>query len=315
MVKLNLLAFLTLCVSSTTAFVSRPAFQTAANRKSKPGLSMYLDGATTDALTTLATPLLTSTIAIPSGTLLGTASSVFLDPSVEAEVLNDLAHVGLDLSTLLGTATPFIRLAVVIGRLCAIASDYLPDRYMHPEEIVFQSTMLLIASGGFFQSFLPLILASTAKMTPRDERAYQTMFQNVGVTWTQYKAMSAVAFDWVQVEPYQEVDDEPEFMYWLHGGDAQVQCAGKNIQNVTAGSAYHGLIGEMRFAQVLEQKNTEGESRSKPTTIRAGGSGATLLRINTKKLSMLMDHDKGLAESIRSLLVKGMREKLSALMD
>jgi len=319
MTKRAFLAFLAvvLSASESLAFVNRPAFRSFKPMPAqKTQLSMFLhglDGAHHD-LAILSTPILTSTIAIPSGSLLNTASSAIFDPALESELLADFAHVGLDLSTLLRPATALLRLSIVIGRICAILSDYLPDGHMNPEEIVFQTLMLLFASVACLQSFLPLLLAATAKMTYRDGRAYARMFQSLGITWTQYKAMKSVALDWVQVDPHHYVTEknDEEYMYWLYSGDVQLRL-GKSVQNVTAGSGHIGLLGELRFAKLLDKRNTLAEQTPSPA-IQAGGTGATLVRIHVKKLKMLMDQDEELAESIRSLLVKGMHEKLSALM-
>lgn len=335
--KRPLLAILTatICVSQSLAFVNRPALLGGSSKsfsvppksssRTTQRLSMYLDGSE-HALAHLVAPVMTSTIAIPSGSLLSTASSALIDPAVESELFNDFAHVGLDLSTFVRPATVLLRLSIVIGRICAILSDYLPDGTMNPEEVVFQSLMLIVAAGACLQSFLPLVLAATAKMTYRDGRAYSKMFQPLGITWTQYKAMVAVALDWVQVEPHEYVtkqqqdknETDNQYMYWLYAGDAQLRCSsGKYIQNVTAsGSGYNGLFGELQFAQLLDKTSSSSTgTTSKSPDIQAGGTGATLVRIHVKKLRMLMDQDEKLAEAIQSLLVKGMQEKLSAFME
>ena len=229
-----------------------------------------------------------------------------LDPRVEAEVLTDFAHIGLDLSTYFGPATPALRFGVLIGRLCAIASDYIPDQYMNPEEIIFQGVMLCLASAAFLQSFLPILLGATAKTTFRDKQV-QRMLEGVGITWTQYKAMAAIALDWVQLDPFEHLEDDDACMYWLYDGYVHWHT-GKNVQTITAGSGYNSLLGD--FSSLLHENEKKSDKQN--PLIKVGGSGATLLRIDTQKLSMLMKHDPSLAESIRSLLVRGMTEKLSA---
>jgi hypothetical protein len=152
-------------------------------------------------------------------------------------------------------------------------------------------------------------LGGTAKTTFRDKQA-QRILQDVGITWTQYKAMAAVALDWVQIDSYEYVEDDENCMYWLYDGNVHLHT-GKNVQTITAGSRYDSLLGD--FASLLH-KNEKNSDKQNPL-IKAGGSGATLLRIDTNKLNFLMEHDPSLAESIRSLLVKGMTEKLNALVE
>lgn len=48
------------------------------------------------------------------------------------------------------------------------------------------------------------------------------MLHGVGIAWTQYKAMAAVALDWVQVDPYECVEDDEDSMYWLYDGYVHV---------------------------------------------------------------------------------------------
>ena len=51
------------------------------------------------------------------------------------------------------------------------------------------------------------------------------------------------------------------------------------------------------------------------TTVKAGDSGATLLRIHTSNLVMLMDQDVDLAHSVQSLLFHGMHARLAARLE
>lgn len=312
-------------VVETMAFVSRPAFQPPQSKLSSPIHQLSMTPDINDPL--LSSPNLLSSIAIPSVSLISTASSALLDPFFEAEVLADIAHVGLDLTQLIAPAAFYLRLAIVIGRLCAIGSDYLPDQYMNPEEIVFQTVMLSVASGGLLKTLLPILVGATVKTTSRDQHVHSQLFQPVGVTWTQYKAMVAVALDYVHIEPYQylstndENDDECHSMYWLYAGNVQLRNSGEQEQTIVAGSGYRALLGELQFAQRLDSKKIDDVSVDEDSskyavmpTIQAGSHGATFVRIKTNKLQILMDHDPDLAESIRSMLTKGMHEKLSALM-
>lgn len=300
-----------LCAPDSMAFVNRqvPALTTKMTTKTRK--------ATTQRLSMVLDPtVLASTIAIPSsGSLTYNPFSALLDPSIEGEVLTDFAHVGLDLSTFVRPATALLRISVVIGRICAILSDLLPDGHMNPEEVVFQSLMLLVAMGACIQSLPPLFWAATANLSYRDGRAYANMFRKLGISWTQYKAMVATSLDWIQLEPHQELSDKDQdkYMYWLYSGSAQLHGHdGKFVSNVTCGSGYNGLMGELQFAQLLDSSsNVETPPTPK---IKAGGTGATMIRINNRKLKDLMDQDEELSESIKSLLVKGMHEKLSALM-
>jgi hypothetical protein len=201
---------------------------------------------------------------------------------------------------------------------------------MLPEEAIFQSVMLTIASVGFFQSTLPAMMASKTATTFRDARAYTRLFQRAGVSWLQYKSMLSVkAIEWMEVDPDTIVqsdenknrggNNDDNYMYWLYGGTVQVHSQGQVLQTVTRQSHNKmggGLLGDLRFASELNDDDNEVDDFSTEeypkTTLKAGLSGATLLRINTSKLKKLMKNDASLAKSIRRLIIKGIQDKLMA---
>ena len=80
-------------------------------------------------------------------------------PQLETEILNDISHLALDVSTFLPPRTAWLRLFNVIGRLMIITSDYIQDDTITLDEWVFQATMLAVSLHLFVQSVLPLIMA------------------------------------------------------------------------------------------------------------------------------------------------------------
>jgi hypothetical protein len=297
-------------------------------------------------------PLFTSTAA-HAATVQETAVSVATsawsaDPLLEAEVLTDMAHLALDFATLFGPSRLVIRAAAVAGRLAAMGADYLPDQRMLPEELVFQVFMLCIAVTALVRSAMPIILSSLASnISVRDGKAFSVLFGPSGMTWPQYKALSVTALDWVTVEPGciitsdEDSGAEDDYIYWLYSGQAILQSQGKVFHNVTRtggpalkhGDVGVGLMGETRLLRRMHEKERRSFFTKKPaetgsasassstttkqhprSTAKAGESGATLLRIHTSNLSMLMDNDLELAQAVRSLLFQGMQDKLAAQM-
>lgn len=262
------------------------------------------------------------------------SETIAVDPFVQAEVLNDISHIALDLATFFTPATASLRLLTVIGRILGILSDYLPDHTMMPEELAFQMIMLAISFSSFVKSAYPMIRASRESTSFRDRRTYHALFANVGVSWLQFKSVISTACDWTSVEAGDAIamsEQEHEFIYWLYSGEVSVVSNNETIlQHVARKSCAprhkdknaSGLLGELRFARALEEKKTRRASRVsddgslyfRNNTILAGPSGATLLRINTSKLTALMDHDDQLADSIHCLLFTGIQEQLSALL-
>lgn len=260
--------------------------------------------------------LLASSLATPVVSTPPTTAFSITDPLVEAEVLNDLAHVALDLFTFFGPAKLAMRCAALVGRVLAMAADYIPDHHMVPEEWMFQMFMLSMTTAGLVQAALPVALSMTQGWTFRDGRAYNVVFGPAGMTQQQFQALKAIAFEWKTVGAGQVISNysEDEAMYWLYQGQALVSKNNKVIFNVTR-SSFKGnvgkfLLGEMRLLQTLDKNQKTAPSMN--TTVVAGASGATVLRLCTKKLQLLLQTDQDLAESMRNLAVRGMQDKLAA---
>jgi len=255
----------------------------------------------------------------------------------EQEIFSGMAHLTLDIATLIARGTAILRLTTVVGRLFAMGADYIPDEIIQPEELVFQICMLMISFTGFIHSISPMLMASFNAKPPsiRDRRTFQVLFRKAGVTWTQYRALSVSAFDWVTVAPGQIIISEEDLtndesdnssIYWLYIGQVLVESKGKlliqvtrprapRLNDITAGGM--GLFGEMRLAESIHNHNKKQDNDDQNTyphaTVRAGETGATLLRINTHKLKYMMAHDSHLADSILRLLLSSMQDKLNAV--
>jgi hypothetical protein len=144
-----------------------------------------------------------------------------------------------------------------------------------------------------------------------------------------------------------------EYIYWLYAGQTVSESQGKILHNVTrvvGGSttslkqdAGRGLLGEIRLLRHMQAKErggrfgkrkTKNQNKDKDTynkdkdheetstnksyprtTVKAGEAGATLLRIHTSNLVMLMDQDVDLAHTVRSILFQGMHDKLAARLE
>eukprot|EP00547_Thalassionema_nitzschioides_P007360 CAMPEP_0194209986 /NCGR_PEP_ID=MMETSP0156-20130528/7925_1 /TAXON_ID=33649 /ORGANISM="Thalassionema nitzschioides, Strain L26-B" /LENGTH=268 /DNA_ID=CAMNT_0038937259 /DNA_START=313 /DNA_END=1119 /DNA_ORIENTATION=- len=247
------------------------------------------------------------------------ALSAIMDPFVEAELFNDAAHVALDLTQFLGPATVAIRLFAVLGRIFCITSDYLPDHAINPEELVFQFTMLALASTAFGQSLNSIVLSYGKELTMRDRKCFASLFYPGGVSWMQYKMLTASVLEWEEVAPGSVItSDEFEIdlkqsLYWLYSGEATVEFQGRVLQEVVPKTVH--LFGDLTFAPNKGRKKLVSAARSYPkTTMRAGAKGAKVLRINTPKLQTLMEQDDSLDRAIREILLEAMQERIAMLL-
>lgn len=273
---------------------------------------------------------------LPTQTLSTAARAINTDPEVKAEVCANMAHVGLDLVGFASPAKILLRFSVLMGRVFAILSDYLPDQAMKPEELAFQLLMLGISTTLFARSVRPAMAASLDSTSFRDRRAYHVMFRKYGLTWHQFKMLMATSSEWIECPPNGTIynhrdEDGGDCIFLLHKGDAEVKMNGKTIQRVSRNADRRGVcfLGNIEFAENLQKNhqvhNTEdalrmrdplvGQRQSQQADFVAGPSGATLLRINNAKLLELMNDDEQIASSMRSIIFAGMQEKLSALLE
>ena len=335
---------------------------TATPPSNKEGNTSILASTSTNALgKVLPIALLTKAFTTPTaafgltGTTIMTtaaAGTIFSHPSdvvtVETQVLNDMSHLGIDLASFFIPSLLLLRIAAIIGRICTITADYIPDHVIVPEELVFQLAMLCLACSGLIKSALIPAAASVYNATSvKDGRAFGTIFQPAGTSWPQYKALSVCgALEWITMQAGDTLtvsstsndessshEDGEEFMYWLYTGDVAVKAdTGELVYTISNGkkassSLHRGLFGEQnllqRFSKNSKAQSTRGSSKyqrdrtskamvAKGSRVAVTSPTATLLRINTRRLQMLMDLDPTLAESMRTMVFQGMEAKLQA---
>lgn len=227
-------------------------------------------------------------------------------PATEAEIFTDLAHVGLDLLTFASPGRVLLRLGILCGRIFAMAADWIPDHNILPEELVFQSVMLLVAWVGLVNTLLPLLFANS-KVSVRDGKAYRRLFESTGMSWSTFKSMAVLALDWVSVEANQTISPSEDFVYWLYSGNLTIN---DNLDHVVAHKTNGSkLLFERNLLKRMERKGAYWD-QAPELNIQAGQEGATLLRIHVKPLTEMMNNDPDVAEAIRALLFRSTHEKL-----
>eukprot|EP00541_Cyclophora_tenuis_P003521 CAMPEP_0116561714 /NCGR_PEP_ID=MMETSP0397-20121206/11738_1 /TAXON_ID=216820 /ORGANISM="Cyclophora tenuis, Strain ECT3854" /LENGTH=281 /DNA_ID=CAMNT_0004087891 /DNA_START=661 /DNA_END=1506 /DNA_ORIENTATION=- len=268
------------------------------------------------------------------------------DIGLEEEVLRDMSHVVLDIVPLMGASTFVFRLSIVLGRAFEMFSDYLPDQYIVPDELVFEVPLLLLSLALFARSALPIVRASFVTVDELDNQVYEQLFEPMGLKWWQFRCLLATCVDWEDLEPGRVLECESEFdkpdergnnddyLYWLYDGEVTAsygglfvttikRTEGKNIDDPSA----VGLLADMRFLYKLDLQNRAKRKASKKerydpvdvvrypmATIKVGSRGARVMRINSAKLLDLMEHDEQLAASIRALLLKSLQRKVGLLL-
>eukprot|EP00815_Leptocylindrus_aporus_P004298 CAMPEP_0116068984 /NCGR_PEP_ID=MMETSP0322-20121206/11997_1 /TAXON_ID=163516 /ORGANISM="Leptocylindrus danicus var. apora, Strain B651" /LENGTH=446 /DNA_ID=CAMNT_0003556221 /DNA_START=179 /DNA_END=1519 /DNA_ORIENTATION=- len=176
---------------------------------------------------------------------------------MESEILSDVAHVGLDVMAILSpNDKELLRVASLIGRVAAIASDYLPDHSMTRDEVMFQGLMLCICIGCFVEAAFPAFSAAAiirvlnwiqcnrngnvnhncndgtlpSSSSWKNVYAWTYLFQPNGVNAFQFYTLSNIgALDWIDVKPQDRVvncvDDGGEdnnYLYWMYRGSIEL---------------------------------------------------------------------------------------------
>ena len=239
---------------------------------------------------TVAAPALYSA----TSNLLGASTRMLssADPRLEVELLNDVSHVALDVTTFLSPRTAWLRLCNVIGRVLIVASDCIQDDTITLDEWAFQAAMLAVSIHLFARSAAPLVSAvfSVTALSVRDRRAYALLFQAVGLSVLQFKSLLVSStLDWIELEPCASLDLDGDYMYFLYSGEATMSvpdggaCAG---EDATVGGGAEGascdpeaperllassrIIGDVQFAKALEASvyktatTVNGKSVKKP---------------------------------------------------
>ena len=232
------------------------------------------------------------------------------DPSLEAEVLNDVGHVFLDMFTFVTKEGSIIaRLLAVIGRLAFIASDYIPDHVIRPDELVFQMSMLAIASARLSQGLLPVassMLSSSSSI--REKKAYVLLFKQAGLPWNKYKHMvSSNAFSWVDLAPESVMINEDNngndsTLHWVYNGTVNAQNNNHDINvDVNVDADDSNIINQFT-------RNSYFSFDDQVSQFKTGNDGASLLKVDVQELQKLMNEDGELNDSVRNLLFKMLKQ-------
>lgn len=259
------------------------------------------------------------------------------DTLVEAEVLNDLSHVALDLGTFLGFNSGLsARLANVVGRILLMVADFLPDHHINTDDLIFQIPLFLLACRALTDAAIPWIRSHLNDQrrsypSPRDGRAYKSLFQPTGISWRRFLLLRHDVLDWTNMSPGSVIAGETShYMYWLYRGEIEIHSNLELVHSIqrhtnNPGPAGIGLIGEELLMDTLDLSYSESRglydsgssssnsssSKTRPAvTVKVGEEGALLLRIDVSKVAQLVQHDEDLEHSMRLLVLQGMREKI-----
>ena len=117
-----------------------------------------------DAITSMSSMVLSSTTVDPLSFLWdasmsaattsssSTASSSSSSTNVLSQCLGGVAHLCLDFTGMTGASKLLIRLLTILGRVCVLSADYLPDHSINTQEMIIQIILMYLAVKEFASS-------------------------------------------------------------------------------------------------------------------------------------------------------------------
>ena len=273
------------------------------------------------------------------------------DIHVQSVIFSYLAHFSLDFFGFLDLDAPLLRMAALLGRLFSIGADYVPDHAINADEAIFQGIMLGVSATLFVRSTLPMTMAAVSLILSADNThssawknayAYYHLLLPTGLSMLQFRCLTALGtVDWIKVDPHEILVDEQdgnEYLYWVYSGSTELVLndgitvtyieswrdeTGKKVE-------FPGFLADMNFLSALglnkvktkKGKKLDDDASGIPTgcihpqvPIKTGPDGARVMRLDKKRLIELMKYDDDLSEPIQALLVKGMQQMLSVLLN
>jgi hypothetical protein len=249
------------------------------------------------------------------------------NPFSEAEMCDDVSTMS---SEFVGfyRKSPLVANSVnFVGRVFSIAANSLSSRLLRPEQLFGQTILLCTAFHDLVKSVQVERAVASTPVTMQAKRAFHAYFGPAGLSWPQFKTMTCMAVDWVDLnegdtitqDSLSENNEQGEHMYWLYQGFVEIQSNSSSYRvnkerpprlSDRANQCRMGLWGD------LDPTLLDLPQLSPPpkTSLCAGKGGATLMRIHVPSLADLMKSDKDLAQSIRSLVYKSTEDKAISIM-
>jgi len=232
-----------------------------------------------------------------SAPMINIFSRISNNPLIESNFLNDMGHILLDVLSLSPSSQIKSRIITILGRISFIASDYIPDHTINPDELFFQILMLVVSLSGLIRDLF-LIRTKIYSSSFRDKRIFVRYFRNSGLSWNMYKILFSSAFQWVEIKPFttvhlKELRKKDYNFLWVYNG------------TIEAG------INDSMLKQF--EQNSILESDSSHIILRSGKTGAYLLRINLKYMSELMKMDYFINDSCRSFILNLLKGRTSKI--
>lgn len=274
----------------------------------------------------------------------------FCDPFIEGEICGDMSIMTSEFLEFYGRSPLVSNLVAVISRVFAIFANYLPTGTLLPEQLLGQALLLVSAFGDLGKSLRVEMKAVSTPTSMREKRAYYSYFGPAGLTWGQFKVLSSLTVDWLDLKKGDSIrsnelapsyEEKGDFLYWLYQGSVEINSPSSSSSSSFQVTKYReprladhglpckmGLWGDIDYSlfgitglsssstSTLSSSSTQPNTTSIPSssTLTSLSDDTKLLRIHVPTLSTIMETDVDLAKAMKTLLYKSTEDKVIAKM-
>ena len=230
-----------------------------------------------------------------------------------------LSHLALDVGTAVISPqhTAGLRLIESIGQMFSLLSYCSSNQCIQSDELMYQALKMTFSFFLLVKTTIPVMKSSlnhiintdNCPLSSRDKQAYEDLFEPIGLSWLHYNTLKHNgALEWINLNSNDKLN-LPSYIYDTNKRPTLKDLTRRVLENeiywLQEGSANIENASNLVFASNVF------ESASNERSIIAGGNGATILKINSHKISKLLENDTKLESCMQSLVFIGACNKMN----
>ena len=228
-----------------------------------------------------------------------------------------LSHLALDVgaAVISPQQTACLRLIESIGQVFGLLSYCSSNQCIQSDELIYQTIKIAFSFFLLMKTTIPAMKAGlncvikpdNCPLSSQDRQAYEDLFEPIGLSWLHYNTLKYNgAFEWINLNADEKII-LPSFNQYTNTRsntkDLTKRALEKEIYWLHQGSTNDESCSNLVFASNIFESTSKNCSDERH--IIAGDSGATILKINSDKISKLLENDTRLESCIQSLIFIG----------
>jgi len=234
-----------------------------------------------------------------------------------------LSHLALDVGTsvISPQQTACLRLIESIGQVFGLLSYCSSNQCIQSDELIYQTIKIAFSFFLLMKTTIPamnaglncMIKPDNCPLSSRDRQAYEELFEPIGLSWSHYNTLKYNgAFEWINLNADEKIilpSFNQDTNTRSNNKDLTKRALEKEIYWLHEGSTNEQSCSNLVFASNIFESTSKNCSEER--YIIAGDSGATILKINSDKISKLLENDTKLESCIQSLIFIGACSELN----